>query len=68
MSGNTLVEPDFKELVTIEYLGFEISYHDWKTTELCIVHNIGKDDYLFDGTAIECFNWVNSRLRSLEDE
>jgi hypothetical protein len=60
-------EIDFKELVTVPYEGYEISYQDWKTTELCIVHSPGKDDYYFDGTALECFRWIDHRIESVLD-
>ena len=61
------MEVCFKELVSILYEGYEISYEDWKTTERCIVHSPGKDDYYFDGTALECFQWIDNRIENVID-
>lgn len=60
-------EIDFKELVSVPYEGYEISYEDWRTTERCIVHSPGKDDYYFDGTALECFSWIDHRIENVVD-
>jgi len=57
----------FQELVSVSYEGYEISYMDWKTTERCIVHSPGKDDYYFDGTALECFQWIDNRIQHVLD-
>lgn len=61
------MEVCLRELVTIFYEGYEISYEDWKTTEKCIVHSPGKDDYYFDGTALECFRWIDHRIEHVID-
>lgn len=62
-----MMEVCFNELVSIFYEGYEISYEDWKTTERCIVHSPGKDDYYFDGTALECFKWIDNRIKHVID-
>ena len=58
---------NFKEMITVPYEGYEISYQDWRTSERCIVHSPGKDDYYFDGTALECFNWIDRRIENVID-
>jgi len=57
----------FQEVTSVLYEGYEISYMDWKTTERCIVHSPGKDDYYFDGTALECFQWIDNRIEHVLD-
>ena len=52
---------------SVLYEGYEITYYDWKTTERCIVHSPGEDDYFFDGTALECFLWIDKRIESVLD-
>ena len=64
----TTKKVEFREIVEIEYQGYGISYHDWRTTELCIVHTPGKDDYYFDGTALECFQWIDNRISYLQED
>ena len=60
-------DTNFKEMITVPYEGYEISYQDWRTSERCIVHSPGKDDYYFDGTALECFSWIDRRIETVID-
>lgn len=57
----------FTKSTSVFYEGYEISYMDWRTTEKCIVHSPGKDDYYFDGTALECFSWIDRRIEAVID-
>lgn len=57
----------FQEMISVLYEGYEISYMDLKTTERCIVHSPGKDDYYFDGTALDCFQWIDNRIENVID-
>lgn len=53
--------------VSVMYRGYQITCEPWDTTERCIVHSPGKDDYYFDGLALECIKWIDSRIEHVLD-